>query len=162
MLLTPIREGLEVSSFADAQFRNAPIFALAAYYGREPSPQWQMRAVFSDPRIMALAAKVRVEKHPRADAIMAANLKEGGRPFLKNDIIVEIQTPKGRFIRETKTEGEEYADLLGEEGLKQKYRVNCSYSLLKTSKCDEALETIMGLDEVDDVSRLFRLLCIED
>jgi hypothetical protein len=41
-----------------------------------------------------------------------------------------------------------------------KFKINASYSMIKSSKVEEVIEIVNHLDEIDDVSELFTLLTV--
>lgn len=155
--LSALRMGTEIAGFADTQFRNSYICAMAAFYGRNPSPAWQMPVIYNDSEVRKLAGKVKTELHPRTSEIMAAKIKAGKLPVFWDQIveitlrgktfIVDIPAPKGSPGNPvTKTE------------LMEKFKVNASYSKIKTTKIEGIIEMIDGLEKLDDITKLTNLL----
>jgi 2-methylcitrate dehydratase PrpD len=172
-LLTPDRAGTYVRSFADVQFVNSYIFAIGAYYGRSPSPAWQMPAIYNNPKVKTLAGKVKVELHPRTDEFTMGNLKSGGWPHF-SDTIVEI-TAKGRkfstevlpaegtsklFQFEATSPRGNRANPRLKEDLIDKFRNNAAYSALSTGKIEHIIEMVENLEELDDINKLTKLLVV--
>ncbi|MFC1986312.1 MmgE/PrpD family protein, partial [Chloroflexota bacterium] len=160
ILITPLREGLEVKSFADTQFRNAYIFAIAALHGSEPGPQWQLPSTYNDPKIRALMEKVKVEIHPNTDEMASAGAK-AGKSSVFNNIIAEIYAGGRKFTAEVEIPRGNRSRALTEEELKEKFRNNAGYSSLKVSRCEEAIDMILNLEKVDDVCELLKGVNIE-
>ena len=173
MLITPDRAGVDVRSFADVQFVNSYIFAIGAYYGRDPSPAWQMPAIYDSPEVKALARKVKVELHPKTDAFIIESLKAGGWPHF-SDTIVEISAKGKKFSTEvlpaqgtsqlfqfeaTSPRGNRANPNLKSD-LIDKFRVNASYSMLSSNKIEQIIEMVDNLEELDDITKLTRLLTI--
>jgi 2-methylcitrate dehydratase PrpD len=159
LMQTPNRMGVEVNTFADAQFFIRFNFALAAVYGDRPSPAWQMPSIYDDGRIKDLIAKVRLEVHPKYDDYVRASIKTGIVPVLWS-AIVEISAAGKKYSLEMKApRGSQDYPATNEE-LIQKFRTNASYSAIKTSKVTEAVEMLAHLEDVDDVDKLFTLLAI--
>ena len=158
LLQTPNRKITTIESFADMQFSNVYIFALAAYYGDRPSPAWLMPSIFSDPKVEALSKKVRVEVHPRTEELMTNKIKMGKLPVFW-DTIVEIMAKGGRkFPIEISAPKGNPANPMTEIELMEKFRTNASYSMLPSSRIKDVIEVIKGLGGVDDVTQLTRLL----
>lgn len=173
MLITPDRAGVDVQSFADVQFVNSYIFAIGAYHGRNPSPAWQMPTIYNSPEVKALARKVKVEPHPKTDTFIIESLKAGAWPHF-SDTIVEISTKKKKYSTEilpaqgtsklfqfeaTSPRGNRANPNLKAD-LIDKFRVNASFSMLSSTKIEQIIETVDNLVELDDVTKLTRLLTI--
>lgn len=158
LLQTPNRKTIKIESFADMQFSNVYIFALAAYYGDRPSPAWLMPAVYNDARIEALSKKVRVEVHPRTEELMTNKIKIGKLPVFW-DTIVEIMAKGGRkFTIEISAPKGNPANPMTEIELMEKFRTNASYSMLPSSRVNDIIRIINALEEVNDISELTGLL----
>jgi 2-methylcitrate dehydratase PrpD len=155
LLQSPNRSATKIESFADMQFSNAYIFALACYYGSKPSPAWLMPNAFGDPRIEALSKRVNVEMHPRTEELMRSKIKAGRMPLFL-DTIAEITTRAGRkFTIETTA-----PKAMTEMELLEKFRMNASYSMLPSSRVETIIEMTQGLEAVDDITKLTRLLVV--
>lgn len=160
LLQTPNRRATEIKSFADVQFLNAYIFAIAACYGDKPNPGWLMPLVYNDPRVKILSKKVRVEVHPQAGDLMSNRIKAGKLPVFW-DTIVEIMAKGGRrFTVEIPIPKGNPANPMTEKDLVEKFKTNASYSILPSSRVENIIQMVMGLAELDDITRLTRLLTI--
>ncbi|MFH1652281.1 MAG: MmgE/PrpD family protein [Chloroflexota bacterium] len=159
LLLTPNRVITEVSSFLDAQFSDVIIFATAAFYGREPGPAWQTPAVYDDPRVKALAQKVRVEKHPRTDELMIGKVKSGKLPVF-TDTIVEVTAGGRKYLVEIPAPKGTLANPMSEAELVDKFRINAAFSAVPGNRVDEIVRSVMTLEKLDDVTKLMRLLSV--
>lgn len=159
MGLAPLRVGMEMESFADIQFRNTYITAVAVYYGRSPSPAWQMPAIYNSPEVKAMAEKVKTELHPRASEITASRIKVGKLPIFW-DQIVEITARGKKFIAEIPIPKGSPGNPVSKAELVEKFRVNAAYSRLKSSKTEQIVQMIDRLDKVADVTELTRLTTV--
>ena len=159
IMVTPNRMHTETESFADMQFAVVPNLALAVFYGDKPSPAWQMPGVYNDPRIKAMIPKVKLELHPRIDELIAEQAKEGKLPIYMGSI-VEITTNGKKFATEVVSPKGASDRPVGQAELVEKFRVNASYSMLKSSKVDELIGLLLRLDEIDDVVELCEMMTI--
>lgn len=158
-MLTPNRSMVEVASFADMQFSNVNIFSVAAYYGDIPSPAWQMPMIYDDPRVRALAKKVKVGAHPDAERYIVESAKTGKRAAVP--CLVEIRARGDTFVTEvTKSPRGTTGDPMTEAELVEKFATNASYSPLPSDRVEEIVQTIGELEELPGISRLTRLLTI--
>ncbi|MFC2068092.1 MmgE/PrpD family protein [Chloroflexota bacterium] len=158
--LTPNRMGLDLKSSDDMQFCNANVYALAVYHGRSPGPAWQLPPVFNNPRIKALAEKVRVEPHPRSNELIASKIEAGSWTTHFNNVIVEITARGRKFTTELSTPKGSHENPMTETELVDKFRNNVSYSMLKSSKVEGIIQTLNELEKVDDVTKLMRLMTV--
>ncbi len=160
-MLTPNRMATEVKSFADTQFSDFYIAAIAAYYGRKPGPSWQLPTNFNDPKITNLMKKVQVTTHPRADAILADKVKKEGTASTFRNTIVEITAGGKKFCAEVEVPTGSPSKPLSDAELEHKFRDNAGYSALKTDKVERAIEAIHDLDRIKDMTQLMKLLTIQ-
>ena len=158
-IVTPNRMMTEVESFADMQYSNVNIFAVAAFYGDRPSPAWQMPLIYHDPQVKVLARKVRIEKYPGSDELIADALKKE-KPLAMNTL-VELSARGGKFMLEVKTPKGRPSNPLTEAELIEKFKMNASFSMLPSMRIPEIITTILGLEELDDIGRLTRLLTVD-
>ncbi len=161
LALTPNRAGDVVESFADTQFRNSYICAVAAYHGDSPGPHWQLPSTFNDERIRALMGKVRTESHERAGELIAGRIREGKLGKFENTV-VEITARCRKFSCEVAIPRGRLGNPLTEEELKAKFRDNARYSAITAKKSEEALGMLSSLEELKDVSELFTRLGTPD
>ncbi|MBI2954536.1 MAG: MmgE/PrpD family protein [Chloroflexi bacterium] len=158
-LQTPIRMHATVESFADAQFTNSYICAVAAYHGDRPGPDWQMPGTFNRPEIKALMSKVRIDVHPRASEFLTARIQAGMMPAFW-DSIVEIAARGQRFTAEVPAPKGSPANPLSEAELWEKFRNNASFSPLPSVRVDEIIATLSDIEKLDDITELTRLLVV--
>ena len=157
LMQTPNRMGIEINSFADAQFFIRFNFALAPFYGDRPGPAWQMAAVYNDPRIKRLVSKVKLEVHPQSDEYMTDAIKTGVVPIIWSSI-VEITADGKRYTKEMKAPRGSKDYPATKDELHAKFRTNASYSMIKTGKVEAVIEMIDNLDDLNVVGKLFALL----
>lgn len=153
ILLTPNRAHTEIQSFADMQFAVLPNLAVAALYGDEPGPSWQMPHVYRDPHIRRLVPRISLQIHPDIDALLARRSKQGKLPIYMGS---EVQvTAKGKaFSMNIEAPRGSQARPVGREELLEKFRTNASYSQLKTSKTERLIELVLNLDALGDIGEL--------
>lgn len=155
-LLAPIRAGVEVKSFADTQFCNAYIFAVAAYHGRQPGPEWQLPSIYEDQKIRDLMKKVKVGIHPKVTELQESAFKAVGIRSV-TDVVVEL-TAKGRkFVRQLPSSRNAITD----EDLKKKFRNNCSFSRLNGGNAENLINVIDNLEVNGDAKRLASLFGVK-
>lgn len=159
-MLTPNRAGTEIKGFADTQFSHAYIFALVPYYGSKPGPDGQVPSTFNDPKIRGLMRKVKVGLHPKAAELIASRLKEGEAPRFP-DTVAEITAGGRRFTAEVAVSKGAPANPITDQELEEKFRGNAQYSILRTDKCEKAIEMIYELERVDEIAKLFDPLTLE-
>lgn len=157
LMQTPNRMGVEIESFADAQFFIRFNFALAPFYGDRPGPAWQMPEVYNDPRIKRLVEKVKLEVHPEYDEYVTNAIKKGIVPITWS-AIVELTAGGKRYTKEMKAPRGSKDYPATKDELRDKFRTNASYSMIKTGKTEAVIEMIDHLDNLDDVGKLFALL----
>jgi 2-methylcitrate dehydratase PrpD len=154
---TPNRMHREVKSFADAQFSILYNFALAVYYGDSPGPAWQMPTTFNDPRVKELMGKVKIDVHPQFDEFVTSRIKTGRLPIMWGSI-VEIAAKGKRFTTEVEVPKGSKGNPATETELVDKFKMNASYSMIRSGKVEKVIEIVNHLDEIDDVGKLFTLL----
>ncbi len=159
IMMTPNRRHTEIKSFADMQFAVIPNLALAVFYGDKPSPAWQMPEVYNDPRIKTMVPKIKLELHPRIDELIAELAKEGKLPIYMGNI-VEITAKDKKFITEVVSPKGTPDRPVSQGELVEKFRMNASYSLLKSSKVEGLIGLLLRLDEVDDITELCEMMTI--
>jgi 2-methylcitrate dehydratase PrpD len=159
-LQTPNRMITDVNSFTDMQFSNVYIFAAAVLYGDKPSPAWMMPATYNDPVIKALSKKILIAKHPQSEEFIYRKVKMNRLPSFW-DTIVEIDVVGGKkFTVEVKNPKGTMGNQVTEAELVEKFLINASYSPLPTAKMQKIIKLCQGLENMDDVTELTRLLSV--
>jgi 2-methylcitrate dehydratase PrpD len=159
IMMTPNRRHTEIKSFADMQFAVLPNLALAVFYGGKPSPAWQMPGVYNDPRIKAMVPKIKLELHPGIDELIAEQAKAGKLPIYMGNI-VEITAKGKKFTTEVVSPKGAAGRPVSQDELVEKFRVNASYSMLKSTKVEGLIGVLLRLDEVDDITELCGMMTI--
>jgi len=159
LMQMPNRSGIVVTNFADAQFFIRYNFALAVFYGDQPSPAWQMPSTFRDPRITDLVKKVELDVHPNFDEVATEKIKQGKIPVMLG-AIVEIRAKGKDYTTEVSAPKGSKEDPFEEKDFIEKFRANASYSMLKTSKTEKVVEMVLHLDEIDDIGKVFELMAL--
>ena len=165
-LLEPNRMVMEVTNFADTQFRNAYIYAVSILYSDAVGPAWQMPSIFNCPEVKTLAKKVKVELYPKTSEILANAVKKRIRePSLIQQAItynniVELTARGEKFIAEETAMKGSPTNPASEDELLAKFRNNASFSMLPSDRVETIIKMINQLEEVDDITELTGLLTI--
>ncbi len=157
LMQTPNRMGVEVNSFADAQFFIKFNYALAVFHEDSPDPNWQMPSVYADPRIHSMISRVRLKVHPEFEGYVRDAIGKGSVPILWSSIVeircgektyqVEVPAPKGSSSLPA-TDGE----------LLQKFMTNASYSTIRPARIQSFVNAVGDLENLSDVSKVFQYL----
>ncbi|MFC1971562.1 MmgE/PrpD family protein [Chloroflexota bacterium] len=159
VLVEPNKAGTDVKSFSDTQFRMSYLAAVAVYLGRKPDPNWQSPSVYNDPEIRELMKKITFALHPRVDELIARNFQAGLGPNFHDNIVG--MTAKGKlFSIEVSVPRGHYTKPLTDDELKEKFRNNACYSMIRTDKVERAIEVIDNLESVANINELTALLTI--
>lgn len=158
-LSVPMRMDMSVESFGDVQFHNALIFAIAAYYGDNPGPNWQLPSTYNDPRVRALMEKVKVEVYLGASEFLTKLIEANTGAFFPNTAVtitakgkkftIEVASPKG-YPSNPMTKAE----------VIEKFKNNAQYSRLRSSRIHQIMRMVGELEKVDDVTELTRLTTV--
>lgn len=159
IMMTPNRSHLQIQSFADMQFAIIPNLAVAVFYGDKPSPSWQMPEVYNDPRVKEIVPRIKLELHPKIDELIAEQAIKGRLPIYMGNI-VEITAKGKKFITEVVSPKGAADRPASQAELVEKFKVNASYSILKSSKVEGLIGILLRLDEVDDITELCQMMTI--
>jgi 2-methylcitrate dehydratase PrpD len=154
------------ASFADCQFCNDYVYAVAAYHGQNPGPHWQMPSSYNDPKIRNLMKRVRVEAYPTTDEFIAAPAKANMHPYHSSDTIVELTANGRKYTAAGKSEQfpgltvetSDTREPLTDDEMRAKFRNNASYSSLMSNKVEGIIDVVYRLEEVEDVSEMLQML----
>jgi 2-methylcitrate dehydratase PrpD len=158
---TPNRWPPQIRTQEDAQFAEAYLYALAASHESTPGPEWQLPSSLSNPRVRDLMPKVKVRLHPKAEEMLTEKAKAGGVTDLFSSI-VEISANGKKITTEVSVPKGSPANPMSAAELEDKFRLNASYCLVKRENVDPIIEIISNLEEVDNITKLTRLLNIEE
>jgi 2-methylcitrate dehydratase PrpD len=150
----PVWMNREIKTQVDAQFSVAYNFAVAAHRVRI-GPEWQDREVMTNPSILAFMDKVSHEPHPDYMKM----LQEDPNTRLAK---VEVLARGRRFVKESKyPRGSQSIPeaRMSDEELVAKFKRNAARSL-PWRKIDRAVDQLMALQQVPDVSALMSGLTI--
>jgi 2-methylcitrate dehydratase PrpD len=143
----------EIVNIVDAQFNAAYVFAVAAYKVRL-GIEWQEADAMTDPKILELMKKITCQGHP------------GFVKVRKNDLTsdlskVEVIAGGNKFTEERTHFGwATGSDVpVTEAELVQKFKHNAS-RILTQSKTDDAVNTILDLEKLKDISDLTKLITL--
>lgn len=137
------------------------VIAVAAHRIKR-GPAWQDKALLDHPGIRALMKKIRHETNPRSEELRRLDVEERGLPYLSHrPARITIKARGQVFDRSV-----DYANWLSmgvekyrptDDGLAEKFRINAE-NVLSAAKTDEAIDRIMTLEKVGDVSELMASL----
>lgn len=140
-----------------------PYCLAVAAQGIPRGPGWQASSLMDDPRIRSFMPKVRHAGHPRAEELRHQDIVVDGRPAVRHrPAQVEIRARGQVFAATT-----DFANWLSmdvedcrpsDAGLADKFRANAQ-GVLSESSAAAAVDAILNLEEVRDVSTLASLLC---
>ncbi|MFC1963776.1 MmgE/PrpD family protein [Chloroflexota bacterium] len=151
----PIWTSPIVETQADAQFSMAHGVSVAAHR-IPPGPEWQDYETIMSPSVLALMERITIKPHPGfVDAILKeplsrmskAEVKARGKTFTE-----ERRYPKGTPSPQPET-------FMTNEELIAKFKHNAQ-RILPWHKIDAAVEAVMEIEHMDDVSRLMNLVAI--
>jgi len=139
----------EWEAMVDAQF-SIPCALALAISGEEPGPRWYTTGRFRDADIRELARKVKFEHDPKAEEL---EIKEG-KIMCTVEIIFKDGNIKKACIEHIKGTPD---NLMSEEELRAKFRAN-AVSVIAEAQIGQAIDSIMNLEELAEVSLLTELL----
>ncbi|MFH1479903.1 MAG: MmgE/PrpD family protein [Pseudomonadota bacterium] len=141
-----------MATIFDAQFSLPHAISMLAL-GKKPGPEWMNRDnIFHNPEAKAIARKVTMEVDPSAEQIF---FEENGLAIPSH---VEIRMEDGRIYQETVkySKGTPNNPFTKEE-VEDKFRTLAS-SLLDEKRIREIMNTVNGLEKLDNISLLTELL----
>jgi 2-methylcitrate dehydratase PrpD len=133
-------------------------YAMAVAACRIPrGPGMQARSVIEDPRIRRFMKKVRHGVDPRSEVLRRRDLEEEGRPYLRHRPAHIVVKARGQVF-EGSTEFARWFSIdpawrATDDELAGKFRENASI-VLDSGKAEKAIDQILGLEKMDDVSVL--------
>jgi 2-methylcitrate dehydratase PrpD len=137
---------------------SGPFVISVAAHRIKRGPGWQAESVIADPRVRAFMKKVRHEINPRSEELRHQDIEVEGRPYLSHRPARIVVKARGRTFERSV----EYANWLSmgveayrptDEGLADKFRLNAE-TTLSGENVNIAIDTIMRLDELDEVTTL--------
>ena len=153
--MEPVWDNRVVNCQVDAQFSVAHGLALAAH-GIPPGPEWQDYSTIMNPSIQALMNKVTYELHPR----YIEELDKDARSRLAK---VEVKARNKLFTEERlypKGAPSPISDtFMTTDELAGKFR-NAAQRILPLYKMDDAINAILELEKIKDISKLIQLISI--
>ncbi len=132
-----------------AQFSLQCVISLAAL-GIEPGPQWYTTGKFNDPEVRELAAKVKLEDDPEAEAL---ELREG-KVMCTAAVKFKDGTVKRATIHHVKGAP---GNPVSEEELKAKFRAN-TIDIFSEDQVVKIIDAVLNLEKLPKVSDLTKLL----
>lgn len=137
------------------------VIAVAAHRIKR-GPAWQDKALLEHEGIRALMKKVRHEVNPRSEELRHQDIEVEGRPYLSHrPARITIKARGQVFDRSV-----DFANWLSigveayrptNEGLAEKFRANAEI-ILSDKNTDAAIDTILHLDELENIADLMPLL----
>lgn len=151
----------EPNDHVEAAASGPYVFAVAAHRIKR-GPGWQDKALLDHPGIRDFMKKVRHEANPRSEALRRLDIEENGLPYLRHRPARVTIRARGQvfdlsvdFANWLSMGVEEYRPT--NEGLAEKFRANAEIVLSDTN-AGEAIDRIMSLEDLDDVSVLMATL----
>ena len=142
-------------SIVDAEF-SIPYCIAVLMYNPEPGPNWYTEEKFKDPKILELAGKVKAEGPVQALNDAFIQFREGTYPCMS----VEVKTKDGRsFKRDVPFPKGHPQNRMTVDEFKDRFRRAASF-MLDSDKIEKAIDKIMKLEEVKDISEISDLVHI--
>ena len=136
----------------DAQFSLPHAFSMVAL-GKKPGPEWMSEEnIFRNPKARFIAERVKMQVDPTAEQVF--NDEKG----LAIPTEVEVTTLDGKVYRENLRYSKGTPNNpFTEEELRDKFKTLAS-SVLSPSKLNQVIDAVEGIDKLDDISILMKLL----
>ena len=121
----------------------------------------QSQSVIEDPRIRKFMKKVKHGVNPRSEVLRRRDLEEEGRPYLRHRPAQIVVKARGEVF-EGSTEFAKWFSIdpdwrATDEDLAEKFRENAEI-VLKSEKAEAAIDRILNLEQMNDVSVLLDTL----
>jgi 2-methylcitrate dehydratase PrpD len=143
----------EVVNIVDAQFNASYVFAVAAHRVRI-GIEWQEADAMTNPKILEFMKRITCQAHPGFGKVRQ---KDRTSDLSKVEIIA-----RGKKYTEERThfKGDTAADVhITEAELVEKFKHNASRILTQT-KTEKAIDSILNLENMTDISELMKLITI--
>ena len=143
---------LQMETMYDAQFSLPHAFSMVAL-GKKPGPEWMSEEnIFRNPKARFIAERVKIQVDPTAEQVF--NDEKG----LAIPTEVEVTTLDGKVYREILRYSKGTPNNpFTEEELRDKFKTLAS-SVLSPSKLNQVIDAVEGIDKLDDISILMKLL----
>jgi 2-methylcitrate dehydratase PrpD len=140
-------------TITEAQF-SIP-YCLANYiFDPDPGPNWYTKKKRQDPKILELAAKVKGTGPAQGLQASMQMLSEGSFP----EVTIKIMLKDGKeFINTLRFPKGHPGNMMTEDEYKERFRRAASFAL-KPKKIEKAIETILKLEKVNDMSAIGEIL----
>jgi 2-methylcitrate dehydratase PrpD len=140
---------------------SAPFIVAVILHRIKRGPGMQAQSVIDDPKIRAFMKKVRVSLNPRCEILRHQDLVVEGRPYARHRPGHIVVKARGRVFERTA----DFCDWMSidpdyrasDEALAGKFRENAQI-VLSSAKTERAIELILNLDQLDDLSPLWDAL----
>jgi 2-methylcitrate dehydratase PrpD len=140
VLATPCHTTMDLTTHVDAQF-SVPYALAVAAHGIEPGPAWQNEATMQDPVIARFMEKISVGV--QAPSEIAKQASTVGHIPLHLEVLA-----KGKRLSVERVEA-----FMTRDDLVAKFEKNAA-TRLPAAKVDAARNQILGLDDLEDVSKM--------
>jgi len=142
---------------------SAPYIVAVIAHRIKRGPGMQARSVIDDPKIRALMKKVRVSLNPRCEILRHQDITVEGRPYARHRPGHIAVKARGQVFERTA----DFCDWMSidpdyrpsNEALAGKFRDNAAI-VLSSTKAERAIELILKLDKLDDLSALWESLSV--
>lgn len=132
----------------EAQF-SIPYVVAARLLDPQPGPNWYTREMFKDPKVLALAAKVKGGPSPEHTLTESFSIFQSGSHPLKT---VTIRTRDGKVYTKTqRTHKGHPQDMLSREEFCDLFRREASFSL-SPERIEKVIDFVLNLEKAEDMS----------
>ncbi|MCK4792498.1 MAG: MmgE/PrpD family protein, partial [Desulfobacteraceae bacterium] len=140
-------------SIVDAEF-SIPYCIAVLMHEPEPGPNWYTEEKFKDPKILELAGRVTAEGPVQGLNDAFIKFRAGTYPY----VTVEVKTKDGRCFKQDVPfpKGHPQNRMTVDE-FKDRFRRAASFAL-NPDKIEKAIDKIMNLEEVEDISEISDLV----
>lgn len=150
----PLFKNMEIKTPVDTQFSAVYPFAAVAYRVRI-GPDWQDAQTINNPEIAEFMKKVSFLPHPEFTKVFSENPRTD---LSLVEVVAKGQTFKQETMFAKGTHSPREFRMTDEE-LVEKFKSNVS-RVLPESKIDRAVESLLGLEKVENVAEIMRLVTI--
>ena len=134
----------------DCSHNDAYAYAVAAYHGQNPGPNWLMPSSYNDPKIRNLMKRVRVEAVTDFQTPIVVELTVDGKKY--------TATGRRQYAGIKVEQPGDTRKPLSDDEIRAKFRNNAEYSSLKSEAVERIIDAVYRLEEFDDVSEMLEML----
>lgn len=139
---------------------SVPYMLGVAALGIDPGPEWQNPARWQDPRVMAIARKIKIHADPESDAIYAKQLMTGTGERKKIHSKIEVKAKGKTFKAQADyAKGDPWQPeyVFTDAELKNKFRNFC-YRTMRPENIENAITSAYDLENLTRIDQFTRCL----